>query len=162
MVPFVPETGNFRNDFPENFRNDIPEISVLRGKIVPEFRFSGTFSIMEMEKISRSFPYVNRKPEFRWKPYKRLGWVIMNLRGKWKVLLFPQFNVLFVCSTVNFFLCLLIIIIIVIIILCDSGHHCICAKEFGFSFLISNSVFWGFLNCFIKRDCLIIKCPIDT
>ena len=24
---------------------------------------------MEMEKISGSFPYVNRNPEFRWKPY---------------------------------------------------------------------------------------------
>ena len=91
MVPIVPESGNFRNDFPENFRNDIPErsgnfrnvsefrndpefrnnvpeISVLRKKIVPEFRFSGTFSIMEMEKISGSFPYVNRNPEFRLKP----------------------------------------------------------------------------------------------
>ena len=33
------------------------------------FRISGTFSIMEMEKIFRSFPYVNRNPEFRWKPY---------------------------------------------------------------------------------------------
>ena len=41
MVPIVPETGNFRNDFPENFRNDIPEISVLRGKNrsgIPVFR----------------------------------------------------------------------------------------------------------------------------
>ena len=56
MVPIVPETGNFRNDFPEHFRN------------VPEFRFSGTISIMEMEKISGSFPCVNRNPEFRWKP----------------------------------------------------------------------------------------------
>jgi len=72
MVPIVPETGNFRNDFTENFRNDIPERSGnfrFTKKIVPEFRFSGTFSVMEMEKISGSFPYVNRNPEFRWKPY---------------------------------------------------------------------------------------------
>ena len=44
-----------------------------RKKIVPEFWFSVTFSIMEMEKISGSFPYVNRNPEFRWKPYFRQG-----------------------------------------------------------------------------------------
>ena len=92
MVPIVPETGNFRKYFPENFRNDIPErsgnfrnsVTILNSRttfrkfpfygkkivpeIVPEFRFSGTFSIMEMEKISGSFPYVNSNPEFRWKP----------------------------------------------------------------------------------------------
>ena len=93
MVPIVPEIGNFQNDFPENFQNDIPEISgtfwnsvmILNSgttlwkfpfygkKIVPEFRFSGTFSIMEMEKISGSFPYVNRNPEIRWKPYLQIG-----------------------------------------------------------------------------------------
>ena len=64
------------------FRNDIPERSVIPEQrsgnfcfteknvpeIVLEFRFSGTFSIMEKEKISGSFPYVNRNPEFRWKP----------------------------------------------------------------------------------------------
>ena len=33
------------------------------------FQNSGIFSIMEMEKISGSFPYVNHNPEFRWKPY---------------------------------------------------------------------------------------------
>ena len=38
-------------------------------EIIQEFQFSGTFSIMEMVKISGSFPYVNRNPEFRWKPY---------------------------------------------------------------------------------------------
>ena len=68
MVPIVPETGNFRKIFGTIFQN-VLEISVLRKKIVPEFRFSRTFSIMEMEKISGSFPYVNRNPEFRWKPY---------------------------------------------------------------------------------------------
>ena len=36
MVPIVPETGNFRNDFPENFRNDIPERSG-NFRNVPEF-----------------------------------------------------------------------------------------------------------------------------
>ena len=38
------------------FQNNIPEISSLREKIVPEFRIYGTFSMMEMEKISGSFP----------------------------------------------------------------------------------------------------------
>ena len=81
MVPIDPETGNFRNDFPENFRNvpefrnapsfrnNVPKFLLYGKKIVPEFRFSRTFSIMEMEKISGSFPYVKRNSEFRWKPY---------------------------------------------------------------------------------------------
>jgi len=34
----------------------MPEISDLREKIVPELRISGTFSEMEMEKNSGSFP----------------------------------------------------------------------------------------------------------
>ena len=33
------------------------------------FRNSGTFSIIEMEIISGSFPYVNRNPELQRKPY---------------------------------------------------------------------------------------------
>jgi len=40
----------------------------LAHEIDPEFWLSRTFSIMEMEKISGSFPYVNSNPEFRWKP----------------------------------------------------------------------------------------------
>jgi len=52
----------------------IPEISSLQESffpdIVPVFWITVTFSIMEMEKISGSFPYVNRNPEFRWKPYQ--------------------------------------------------------------------------------------------
>jgi len=74
----IPEiSGTFRNSvtirnsgttfrkFPVYGKKIVPEI-------VPEFRISGTFSIMEMEKISGSFPYVNRNPEFRWKPYSNL------------------------------------------------------------------------------------------
>ena len=79
-------TGKFRNNcsvnrnFPEHYsitfrnsRTTSRKFPVYGKKIVPEivpeFRFSGTFSIMEMEKISGSFPYVNRNPELRWKPY---------------------------------------------------------------------------------------------
>ena len=58
-------SGTFRK-FPArsgiSFRKIVPEI-------VKEFRFSGTISIMEMEKIYGSFPYVNRNPVIRWKPY---------------------------------------------------------------------------------------------
>ena len=66
--------------FPERFSGKFPERSVIPEQRSGNFRFtekksfrnSGTFSIMEMEKISGSFPYVNRNPEFRWKPYCRL------------------------------------------------------------------------------------------
>ena len=85
LVQIVPEISG--TIFPKNFRNDILEhsgipqrsgipdqISGLRKKIVPEFRISGTFSILEREKISGSFSYVNRNPEFWRKPY-----IISNL-----------------------------------------------------------------------------------
>ena len=64
LVPIVPEISG--TIFPENFRNDIPEHSGKKivPEIVPEFRISGTFSIIEMEKnfriISVRKPY--RKP----------------------------------------------------------------------------------------------------
>ena len=50
----------------------IPENSGLQEKkfpdFVPVFQITNTFSIMEMEKISGSFPYVNLNPEFQRKP----------------------------------------------------------------------------------------------
>ena len=55
-----------------SYWSGIPEISGLRKKIIPEFQIFGTFSIMEIENISGSFPYVNHNPEFRWKPYLRV------------------------------------------------------------------------------------------
>ena len=58
----IRNSGTTFRKFPFYEKKIVPEI-------VPEFRFSGTFSIMEMEKISGSFPYVNRNPEFRWKSY---------------------------------------------------------------------------------------------
>ena len=98
MVPIIPETGNFRNDFPERYSGTFRNSVTIRNsgttfrkfpfygkkivpEIVPEFRFSGTFSIMEMEKISRSFPYVNRNPEFRWKPYTQYMYAV-TLQGR--------------------------------------------------------------------------------
>jgi len=61
-------SGTLFRNVPQ-FQNNVLDISGVRKKIVPEFRISGIFSIMEMEKILESFPYVNRNPEFRWKPY---------------------------------------------------------------------------------------------
>ena len=59
-------------NFPEQYSKNIPEIFSLRIKsrsgIDSEFRNYGTFSLMEMEKNSELFSYVNRNPEFRWKP----------------------------------------------------------------------------------------------
>ena len=62
MVPIVPETGNFRNDFPENFRNNIPErygnfrFTKKNRSGIPVFRnlfHNGN------GKISGSFPHVS-------------------------------------------------------------------------------------------------------
>jgi len=89
LVPIVPEiSGTIFQNIPEisgTFRNSVTirksgttfrKFPVYGKKIVPEivpeFRISGTFSIMEIEKNSGSFPYVNRNPEFRWKPYTQL------------------------------------------------------------------------------------------
>ena len=91
----IPEiSGTFRNSvtirnsgttfrkFPVYGKKIVPEI-------VPEFRISGTFSIMEMEKISGSFPYVNRNPEFRWKPYLHC----LQIRYVYFMLLFYCLNI---------------------------------------------------------------------
>ena len=63
---------SINRNFPEhnsvgfrNSRTTSRKFPICRQK---SFRNSGTFSILEMEKISRSFPYVNRDTEFRWKP----------------------------------------------------------------------------------------------
>ena len=40
---------------------------------------------MEMEKISGSFPYVNRNPEFRWKPYRETDLIIDQFLWKYRV-----------------------------------------------------------------------------
>ena len=72
MVPIVPETGNFRNDFPENFRNNIPER-------YGNFRFtkknrSGipVFRNLFHNGNGKNFRIISariRNPEFRWIPY---------------------------------------------------------------------------------------------
>ena len=74
----LPQTGIFWNNIPERFI--IPEqhsgnlqlTEKIVPEIVPESRIFRTFSIMEMEEISGSFPFVNCNPEFRWKPYSVL------------------------------------------------------------------------------------------
>ena len=79
-----PFSGNFWNNcsvnwnFPEHysvtFRN-----SRTASRKFPVYRKTSFWNsgfpepIMEMEKISRSFPYINRNPEFRWKPYSRVA-----------------------------------------------------------------------------------------
>ena len=66
MVPIVPETGNFRNDFPENYRNDIPERSVI-----PEQR-SGNFPFTEKKSFRKSFRnsgFPEPFPQWKWKKF---------------------------------------------------------------------------------------------
>ena len=56
-----------------NFITTLRKFPVYGKKSFPKsFRISRTFSIVKMEKNSGSFPYVNRNPEFWWKPYPQL------------------------------------------------------------------------------------------
>ena len=67
-----PEHYSINWNFPEHysvkFRNSRTTSRKFPFYGKKSFRNSGTFSIMEMEKISGSFSYVNRNPEFWWKP----------------------------------------------------------------------------------------------